>query len=105
MIQFPVTENGNSSHDVTLSGRIYTFSYKYNTRNGRVYLSIFLDGTPLISGLRLVAFGLPIQIYDLPDFPPIQLFVGMLNNGDEPTLGNIGINKNYSLIGITWDDL
>jgi len=105
MIQFPVTENGNSTHDVPLGGQVYTFSYKYNTRNQRVYLSLSLDGVVLISGVRLVALGLPIQQYTLADFPPIQMFVGMLGNGIEPTLGNIGINKDFSLIGIGWDDV
>lgn len=105
MIQFPVTENGNSSHDITIGGQVYTFSYKYNTRNQRVYLTISLDDEILISGVRLVALGLPIQPYPLADWPPIQLYVAMLNNGIEPTLGNLGINKDFSLIGIGWDDV
>jgi len=105
MIQFPMTENGNSSHDVTLFGQVYTFAYKYNTRNQRVYLSIYKDGVVLINGIRLVALGFPIQQYPLTDFPPIQLYVGLLGNGVEPTLGNFGINKEFSLIGVGWEDV
>ena len=105
MIQFPVTDNGNSSHDVTIGGVVYTFKYNYNTRNQRIYLTILLEDNVIVEGLRLVDGGTPIQNYDLSWFPSMQLYVAWLNKGNtEPTLGSLGINKEFSLIGLTWDD-
>jgi hypothetical protein len=99
MIQIPVTINGNSQFDISIDGEVYTFHFKYNTRNERLYLTILKDEVPVIEGLRLIEFGLPILNYTLPNFASGQLFIAQFERGSRfATLGNTGIDEEFSLV-------
>jgi len=102
MIQIPVTVNGNSEFDISLDGTVYTFRYTYNTRNKRVYLSIFLEGEPIIESLRLIEDSTPILYYPLAQFTGGELLVVEFEKGTGfTTLGNFGINLEYSLVYVS----
>lgn len=106
MLQIPVTTTGNQDFDVTLEGATYTFQYRYNARNKRVYLNILKDGQNVVSGMRLIEGYMPLDYYVSADLPPGELFISKLLKTDEPaTLGNFGIDEVYSLIYIPYSDL
>ena len=99
MIQLPTTTNGNSSVDVSIEGTVYTLLFNYNTRNKRLYLSILDDEVPIIQGLRLIGELAVLLNYTLPDFADGELLLVHFEEGQNfATLGNTGIDQEYSLV-------
>ena len=106
MLQLPVTTNGNSEIEVPIDGVVYTLKYNYNTRNKRLFLSIFDDETPLIEGLRLVDNGAPIINYAIKELNGAQLEVLQILDGTGfATLGNVGIDEEFILLYVTEEEL
>lgn len=99
MLQIPVTTTGNQDFDITLEGTTYTFQYRYNARNSRIYLNVLKDGDNVASGMRLIEGSTPMGYYVSADLPPGLFFVANLMVTEEiATLGNLGIDEEYSLI-------
>lgn len=106
MIQIPVTTNGNSDFDITIEGVTYTIQYRFNTRNTRIYMSLLLGTQELIMGMRLLELDITNGVYTNPDAPSGFFFVTPLEETDQiATLGNLGINKPYSIIYATRDEM
>lgn len=106
MIQLPVTTSGNTDLDVTVEGVTYTFQYRYNTRNQRIFLNILKDTIPLVNGMRLIEFNLPTFPYANEDLPTGEFYIAQLNEGDGfATLGNLNINQEFSLTHVTEQEL
>lgn len=106
MLQIPVTTTGNQDYEITLEGSTYTFQYRYNSRNQRVYLNTLKDGEYLASGIRLIEGSTPMGYYVSEDLPPGLFFVSNLSITDSiATLGNLGIDEDYSLIYIPSTDI
>ncbi len=102
MIQLPVTSNGNSDYDITLEGVTYTFQYRYNSRNERIFLNILKEGVPLIMGMRLIEDGAPNQIYANTEAPQGLLYVAQMTSEETfATLGNLGISLPFNLVYFT----
>ena len=99
MIQLPVTRSGDSDYDLTLDGVTYTFQYRYNTRNKRIYLNILREDVEIIMGVRLIENISPNQMYSNPDAPKGLLLVMQMTDEDKfATLGNFGIGENFNLV-------
>ena len=107
MIQVPVSQNGNSDVDITLEGITYTLQYRFNTRNNRFFLNILRENVELIMGMRLIEFGTPNFSYPFEDVPPGTFLVAQFQKDleDFATIGNLGINEDYSLLYINSDEL
>lgn len=106
MIQLPVTETGNSDVNITIGGEVYNFYYKYNTRNKRVYLTISKDDIVLVSEIRLIENSKPVSLYRYLDLPQGELLVSQFAyTVGFATIGNIGIDQDYSLVFLTDTEL
>jgi len=106
MIQIPVTENGNSDFDISIDGTVYTFLYTFNTRNQRIYLTVLIDEEVIISEIRLLENGLPLVRFTYLELPDGAFFVAQFSKADDfATLGNFGINEDFSLIFLTSEEL
>lgn len=98
MLKLNVPETSNTKIKVSLNGTIYTFHFKYNTKDERWYIDILLFERVIASSLKIV----PEQ--DLLKFVSKtvldgSLFPLKLKKTDEP-LGrnNFGIGKEYELV-------
>lgn len=99
MIQLPVTRSGNSDYDLTIEGVTYTFQYRYNTRNKRIFLNILRESVPLLMGMRLIENGTPNEIYANKEAPQGVLFVAKATTEEDfSTLGNLGIDLPFNLV-------
>ena len=106
MIQLPVSTNGNSDFDVTLEGETYTLQYRYNSRNSRLYMNIVKDGVVLKAGLRLIEGNMPGETMPVEEAPAGLFIVAQLKDTESiVTLGNLGINREYTLIYFSEDEL
>ena len=106
MQQIPVTVNGNSSVDVTLDGSVFEIYTYLNGRNNRLYLDILVDGTDLLTGIRMLENVAIIHQYSFSGLPPGLILMAQLNSvSDTATLGNTGIDLDYSLTYEPVDDL
>jgi len=102
MIQIPVTSTGISRVKVTIDGVSFFFAYTFNSRNQRLYLSIFDRlGSPIFTGLRMLENLSPSNAYvTSTGLPTGGLTVGQLldSEGETATLGNTGIDNIFSLV-------
>lgn len=107
MIQVPVSQNGNSDIDITLEGATFTFQYRFNIRNNRFFLNILREEEELIMGMRLIEFGTPNANYPFEGVPAGLLLVSQLLKDveDFATIGNLGINDDFSLIYFNSDEI
>lgn len=106
MIQVPVTQTGNSSVEVTLDGTTYKILTRYNNRNGRLYMSLFLNSRLILSGLRMIENYTSTDKYTDVLLPKGSLQVAQFRTVDEvATLGNTGVNLDYSLVYIPEEDI
>lgn len=94
-----VTELGNVSYTF-----VYSINPRYTTR--RMYLDIFLDETPVKTGIKLMS-NITLLPYLLTTFDHGQLFCIKLGAATDtsPTLGNIGLGLDYELIYYTNEEL
>ena len=106
MLQIPVTVTGNSSVDITLDGVTFRILTKYNTRNERLYVSLYRGTTPVLLNVKMVE-GLSITNgYAFKLLPKGVMDVLQFNIAEKtPTLGNTGINLDYSLVYIPTADV
>ncbi len=85
--------------DVSLNNTQYTFRYRYNERNSRLYLDILLGEQVLVTGIKLIENHLLLFNYVIPQFDHGDLVVVKYKDADsESTLGNIGIGLTYELL-------
>lgn len=106
MLQIPVTNTGNQDFDITLEGSTYTFQYRYNARNERIYLNVLKDNEYVASGMRLIEGSTPMGYYVSEDLPPGLFFVSNFSKTDSfATLGNLGIDEDYSLVYIPTSEI
>lgn len=75
-LELPTSETPNYSYTTGLDGKEYKFNFIFNTRTKSWYLSIFkLDGTLLLSRVRIVPWLNLINIYTKEDLPLGELYV------------------------------
>ena len=105
-LNIEVPESANSSQYVNLGGYKYLIEYAYNNRDDSMRMSIYLDNIPVITGIKIMQNQRLLYRYNLTEF----------NHGDivcyknkttpiNPTLGNIGIGKDYELIYFSNEEL
>lgn len=106
MLQIPVTESGNSEFDVAIAGIIYTFYFKYNTRNQRLYVTISNPDGEVLTEMRLIENLYTTAQYPHVALPDGEFAVGSLTDvGGFATLGNTGINEDFTFVYITEQEL
>lgn len=102
MIAIDLGESANSLVDITLGGQSYVFHAVHNSVNDRMYLSISQRGRTLIRGLKLLPRVSLLKKHRPEEFSHGELMI-MVNTKDAKkrcTLGNIGLDKEYTLIYI-----
>ena len=105
-ISINVPEAAWAEQPMSLSGFTYTFTYAYNSTDGGVRLSISNREGKVLSGLKLMSDQALNERYLLPTFNHGQLICLKFKETDElPTLGNIGIDKEYELWYYTNDEI
>lgn len=106
MINVPIGDTSYSENTITLSAVRYTFTYRYNERVGRWFFDIYSDNdTLLYSGLKILE-GTSPDIHLENVFTDGFLQTMKLEGDDLPAgRDNVGINKSYSLIYSTYQEL
>lgn len=101
------TTSSNTRQDIVLAGITYTFKYKYNSRDKGIRLFIYLNGEPLILGLKLMPNQLLLTQYLLPNFAHGDLAcIRVKGQPDTPlTLGTLGIGREYELMYFTNEEI
>jgi hypothetical protein len=75
-LELPTSETPNYSYTTGLDGKEYKFNFKYRVTTTSWYLSIYkLDGTLLLSGVRLVPWLDLIAMHTKVELPQGNLFV------------------------------
>ena len=96
----------NSTQFVTLGGLRYEFVYKFNDRDSRWRLSIALDGIDVKTGIKIMEDQSLLSRYVLPSFDHGDILCIRLENDDNPVgRNNLGLNKSYSLVYFTNEEL
>ena len=106
MLQLPVTVSGNSDVDITIGGVVYNLYYKYNSRNKRLFVTISVNDVVIVSEIRLFENSKPVELYRYLNLPEGEMLVSQLSySTDFATIGNIGIDNDFSLMFITDQEL
>lgn len=101
-----VPDSANSSVQVSLGGQTYTFEYTYSKLNEKFYLKISYNGEVLISNLKLNQNVYLLKKHAIPEFDHGDLMIVKLKGTDaEVTRDNLGINKAYSLIYLSNEEI
>lgn len=98
MITLPAPSSEWTTHKVSLAGKIYKFTYKFNQFNQRWFLDIYLDDVPVILGQMIVEgsplfYAKPIKNFDHGVLLPLR------NRKATTVIGrdNLGTDKEFSL--------
>lgn len=106
ILTLPTFEDPFYSYAVSLEGRSYLLSFRYNQREECWYLTIAMsDGTVLLAGIKvLVGVNLLWRRAD-NRLPPGQLYAFVTgNNTEHPGLTDFGDTKRVALGYVTSDD-
>ncbi len=107
MFQIPVTKTGNTNFEVSIEGITYLLQFNFNSRNQRLYMSYSRDGSVIIEGMRVLENGFLNFPYPAGAAgPPGTFYVGHLKGVDPfATLGNTGINEDFSVVYLSLENL
>lgn len=101
-LKIPVTDNAYSNQELTIAGIKYNFKFSYNGRDSRWRLSIFIDDTAVILGVKIMENEALLGRYRLTTFAHGDLIVlRVKDDGQDCGRNNFGIGKAYELIYIT----
>ena len=106
MLEIPVPEESFAEFQLLLAGIEYRFVYKFNTRDDRWYIDIFIDEDPVILGVKVMENQSLLDRYHLPDFDHGDLRCLRLGSSLAPVgRDNLGIGKNYDLVYFSNEEL
>ena len=95
-----------SEQNLTLGGVKYTFIYQYNARDSRWRFDIFLSGSTIITGVKVMENQFLLSRYVLPDFDHGDIAcVNFEDDGKPVGRDNLGLGKPYSLQYYTNDEI
>ena len=98
-----------STSSVELSRKTFDFTYTLNERfeTPRLYLTIHQEGNLVKAGIKLLGSKNITGPYILEEFSEGILMVLRMTEDIhvEPTIGNIGIDKDFELVYYTFDEL
>lgn len=106
MIKIPTPTTAYASHKVSLSGKTYDFTFRYNSYSGVWYLDIYLNGTSVILGQALLNrnplfYGKPVKNFD----HGILMVIKSTDVPDPLGRDNLGVSKIYTLYYIPNEEL
>lgn len=105
-VSIPTPNTANTKQSITLGGKEYEFTQKFNERDSRWRLSISLSGEVIISGIKLVENRRLLSRYILSDFDHGDLFcMRRKSTSEDVGRNNLGIGKEYELIYLTNEEL
>jgi len=105
-LSIPTPDYPSTKQNVTLAGRDYELTIRFNERDSRWRLSISLNGVVVISGIKLVENRRLLSRYILPDFNHGDLFCMRRKSTKDPVgRKNLGIGKEYELIYFSNEEL
>ena len=98
-----------TSQELVLSNVSYTLRYRINRRydsdNPRIYMDIFLQDEPVILGIKILPNTSLTGRYQLAEFDDGVLFCLQTGKESFPSLGNVGIDREYSIVYYTNEEL
>lgn len=96
-----------ASRDVTLNGRNYTLTFRYNERDARWRMDIYDQQEVLLkAGISIVEDFNLTETYSILDQMEGFLFTVKLKGGDIRTgRDNIGVDKTHELLYTTFEEL
>ncbi len=113
-VQIPVPDVAYSTIEVSLAGKTYSFTFRFNTRmkkyendKGTWILDISTsDGAVIIRGVAIIEQASLLQDLILDDFSDGDLFCFRAGETSlPPTRDNIGVDKDYLLTFVTNEEL
>ncbi len=98
--------NAWETQEVSLAGLNYTFEYKFNTRDERWRLSIYLEGNPVKVGIKIMENQDLLSRYIIEDFSHGTLIcLRMKDDGLPVGFSNLGIDLPYTILYYTNEEL
>lgn len=105
-LSLPVPSVSNSSQEITLDGITYTFLYRFNERDQRWRISIFLEDVEVISNVKVMENRFLLTRYRLPKFSHGDIVcLRSLDDGKDVGRNNFGTGLAYELIYYTYDEI
>lgn len=99
-------ETAWTSQEIALGGIIYDFTYTYNKRDQRWRLTISLDDTIIIAGVKIIENQSLFSRYILPNFNHGDIYcIRFKEDGKDVGLNNLGVDKAYSLVYFSNEEL
>jgi hypothetical protein len=106
MLLLPVLESSWTSQNISLGGLDYEFIFSYNTRDSRWRFDIYLEGEPVVLGIKVVENQMFLRKYILPLFNHGDIACLRLKNDGLPVgRNNLGQGRSYELIYFTNEEL
>ena len=106
MLLIPVPEVSNATLNLQLGGLEYTFIYSYNERDARWRFDLYLQDTPVITGVKIVESQFFFSKYILSGFDHGDIAcIRTGSSKDAASRDNVGIGKNYELVYFTNEEI
>jgi len=105
MLYIPVPASAWSEVEVNLDGLLYTIEYKFNERDNRWRMSIYYDGQPEITGIKIMENQSFVHNYKLPNLIGDIYCVATEITTKPAQFDNLGFGKTYELLYVTPEDL
>lgn len=106
MLKINVPNFSWSEQAVTLDGKQYRFVFRFNERDQRWRLDIYLGSTPVILGVKILENVFLLGEYYPEGFQHGDLFCGRLREDNNPVgRTNLGFGKPFELVYYTRAEL
>jgi hypothetical protein len=107
MVTIPVANAPHQIMTVTLDGQPYRFTFIYNSREDRWYMSIGnSSGEVIVAGIKLVVSNELIRQYEAYDLPPGAMYVISTHSPYAEPDRNSFVDQLYNVVYVTqaeWD--
>ena len=103
----PIPTGARDKYNVVLGANSYNIEFKFNIREGRWYFDLYReDDTPVKLGVKIMENQSLLLRYRLDNFLGDIACIKMANRGSSVIgRGNLGIDKEYSLVYFSEDEL
>jgi hypothetical protein len=105
-LKIPVPEAAYAENQFSLGGINYRFVFRFNDRDNRWRVDIYINEDPVKLGLKVIQNIPLLSRYLLDDFTHGEIFCIKMKDTTEPVgRDNLGIGKSYELIYMTYQEL
>lgn len=105
-LSIPVPNVSNSVQEVTFDGITYSIYFRYNSRDLRWRISLYLNDVELVAGIKVMENQFLLGRYRLPEFDHGDIIcVRSLEDGNDVGRSNFGSGLAYELVYYTNEEI